>query len=61
MLYPFLSKTFANPIAHGVQMHDETFYVTKGTVRFHAKDGARIDAKVGDVVSLHLKPCSQSL
>jgi quercetin dioxygenase-like cupin family protein len=32
-------------------MHDETFYVTKGTVRFHAKDGARIDAKVGDVVS----------
>ena len=31
-------------------MHDETFYVTKGTIRFHAKDGAVIDAKVGDVV-----------
>lgn len=30
--------------------HDETFYITKGTVRFHAKDGGRIDATVGDVI-----------
>lgn len=31
-------------------MHDETFLVTKGTVRFHARDGKQIDAKVGDLV-----------
>ena len=30
--------------------HDETFLVTKGTIRFHAKDGKHIDAQVGDLV-----------
>jgi mannose-6-phosphate isomerase-like protein (cupin superfamily) len=31
-------------------MHDETFLVTKGTLRFHAPDGKVIDAKEGDYV-----------
>ena len=31
-------------------MHDETFLVTKGTIRFHAPDGKHIDAKAGDYV-----------
>lgn len=30
--------------------HDETFLVLEGTVRFHAKDGKHIDARVGDYV-----------
>lgn len=33
-------------------MHDETFLVTAGIVRFHAPDGAHIDAKVGDYVTV---------
>jgi len=35
-------------------MHDETFYVTKGTIRFHIPEkigmGAYLDAKAGDYV-----------
>lgn len=31
-------------------MHDETFLVTKGTIRFHAPDGKVVDAKGGDYV-----------
>ena len=38
------------PPPHWHQMHDETFLVTQGQIRFHAKDGAIIDTKVGDVV-----------
>jgi oxalate decarboxylase/phosphoglucose isomerase-like protein (cupin superfamily) len=33
-------------------MHDETFLVTQGTIRFHAPDGAIIDAKAGDYVTV---------
>jgi mannose-6-phosphate isomerase-like protein (cupin superfamily) len=32
--------------------HDETFLVTQGTVRFHAKNGKHIDAKAGDYVTV---------
>jgi len=32
--------------------HDETFLVTQGTVRFHAKNGKHIDAKMGDYVTV---------
>ncbi|KAI1287192.1 RmlC-like cupin domain-containing protein [Xylaria venustula] len=31
-------------------VHDETFLVTKGTVRFHLPDGKYVDAKEGDYV-----------
>ena len=32
--------------------HDETFLVTKGTLRFHALNGATVDAKLGDYVTV---------
>ncbi|KAI0418765.1 RmlC-like cupin domain-containing protein [Xylaria grammica] len=38
------------PPPHWHEMHDETFLVTKGTIRFHAPDGKHIDAKEGDYV-----------
>ncbi len=31
-------------------MHDETFLITAGTVRFHTKITGDIDAKVGDYI-----------
>ncbi|QIW96424.1 hypothetical protein AMS68_001942 [Peltaster fructicola] len=47
------------PPPHWHEMHDETFMVTKGTVRFHVpdkdqpgKDKEIIDAQVGDFVAL---------
>ncbi|KAI1325916.1 RmlC-like cupin domain-containing protein [Xylariaceae sp. FL0255] len=40
----------SGPPAHWHEMHDETFLVTKGTLRFHAPDGKTIDAKAGDFV-----------
>lgn len=33
-------------------MHDETFLVTQGTLRFHGKDGAIIDAHTGDYMTV---------
>lgn len=39
----------AGPILHWHRMHDETFYVTKGTVRFTTDKGEH-DAKAGDYV-----------
>lgn len=39
-------------------MHDETFLVTKGTVRFHTtglKEPQDIDAKVGDYVTVPIR------
>ena len=33
-------------------MHDETFLVTQGTIRFHAPDGQIVDAKTGDYVTV---------
>jgi quercetin dioxygenase-like cupin family protein len=32
--------------------HDETFLVTQGTLRFHALNGATVDAKLGDYVTV---------
>ncbi|KAI1084905.1 RmlC-like cupin domain-containing protein [Whalleya microplaca] len=40
----------SGPPAHWHEMHDETFLVTEGTIRFHAPDGTHIDAKAGDYV-----------
>ncbi|KAF2491940.1 RmlC-like cupin [Lophium mytilinum] len=45
----------AGPPAHWHEMHDETFLVTKGVVRFHAPDGAVIDAGVGDYVTVPIR------
>ncbi|KAI4614721.1 uncharacterized protein J4E87_009316 [Alternaria ethzedia] len=43
------------PPAHWHEMHDETFLVTKGMVRFHAPDGAIQDAYVGDYVTVPIR------
>jgi len=45
----------AGPPAHWHEMHDETFLVTQGTIRFHAPDGAIIDAKEGDYVTVPIR------
>ncbi|EXJ81208.1 hypothetical protein A1O3_07498 [Capronia epimyces CBS 606.96] len=42
----------AGPPPHWHEMHDETFLVLKGTLRFHALHGQTIDAKVGDYVTV---------
>jgi quercetin dioxygenase-like cupin family protein len=36
-------------------MHDESFLVTQGMVRFHAPDGAYHDAHVGDYVTVPIR------
>ncbi|KAJ9639909.1 hypothetical protein H2201_007313 [Coniosporium apollinis] len=36
-------------------MHDETFLVTHGTVRFHAPEGKTIDAKTGDYITVPIR------
>ncbi|KAH6644491.1 RmlC-like cupin domain-containing protein [Boeremia exigua] len=43
------------PPAHWHEMHDETFLVTQGTVRFHAPDNKHIDAHVGDYITVPIR------
>ncbi|XP_014551808.1 hypothetical protein COCVIDRAFT_41958 [Bipolaris victoriae FI3] len=43
------------PPAHWHEMHDETFLVTQGVVRFHGPDGEIIDAHVGDYVTAPIR------
>uniref|UniRef100_A0A8H7MYF6 Cupin type-2 domain-containing protein n=1 Tax=Bionectria ochroleuca TaxID=29856 RepID=A0A8H7MYF6_BIOOC len=38
------------PPAHWHEMHDETFLITAGTIRFHAPEGKTVDAQAGDYV-----------
>ncbi|KAK5227232.1 hypothetical protein LTR72_003222 [Exophiala xenobiotica] len=40
------------PPPHWHEMHDETFLVTQGTLRFHALNGQTVDAKQGDYVTV---------
>ncbi|KAJ5232071.1 hypothetical protein N7468_005027 [Penicillium chermesinum] len=40
----------AGPRPHWHEMHDETFLVTKGTVRFHIPGKPDVDASAGDYV-----------
>ncbi|KAL5116104.1 hypothetical protein ACEQ8H_006000 [Pleosporales sp. CAS-2024a] len=47
-----LPPNAAGPPAHWHEMHDETFLVTQGVVRFHAPDAAYHDAHVGDYVTV---------
>jgi len=42
----------SGPPPHWHEMHDETFLVTQGTLRFHALHGATIDARTGDYVTV---------
>ncbi|CAG5143039.1 uncharacterized protein ALTATR162_LOCUS1272 [Alternaria atra] len=50
-----LPPNTAGPPAHWHEMHDETFLVTQGMVRFHAPDGAQHDAHVGDYVTVPIR------
>ncbi|KAH9870138.1 hypothetical protein J1614_007060 [Plenodomus biglobosus] len=50
-----LPPNTAGPPAHWHEMHDETFLVTAGVVRFHAPDGAYHDAHVGDYVTVPIR------
>ncbi|KAF1927084.1 RmlC-like cupin [Didymella exigua CBS 183.55] len=50
-----LPPNTAGPPAHWHEMHDETFLVTQGKVRFHAPDNTHIDAKVGDYVTVPIR------
>lgn len=36
-------------------MHDETFLVTAGTIRFHGPNNTHIDASVGDYVTVPIR------
>jgi oxalate decarboxylase/phosphoglucose isomerase-like protein (cupin superfamily) len=36
-------------------MHDETFLVTQGVVRFHTPDGVYQDAHVGDYITVPIR------
>ncbi|KIY00141.1 uncharacterized protein Z520_03826 [Fonsecaea multimorphosa CBS 102226] len=42
----------SGPPPHWHEMHDETFLVTQGTLRFHALNGQTVDAKLGDYVTV---------
>ncbi|KAJ9499273.1 hypothetical protein H2202_005430 [Exophiala xenobiotica] len=42
----------SGPPPHWHEMHDETFLVTQGTLRFHALNGQTVDAKQGDYVTV---------
>ena len=43
------------PPAHWHEMHDETFLVTAGTIRFHAPNNTHVDASVGDYVTVPIR------
>lgn len=42
------------PQLHWHRMHDEGFYISKGTVRFHTSNG-HVDASAGDFVMVPIK------
>jgi mannose-6-phosphate isomerase-like protein (cupin superfamily) len=50
-----LPPNTAGPPAHWHEMHDETFLVTQGMVRFHAPDSTHHDAHVGDYVTVPIR------
>lgn len=43
------------PPAHWHEMHDETFLVTAGTIRFHLPDNKHVDANAGDYVTVPIR------
>jgi mannose-6-phosphate isomerase-like protein (cupin superfamily) len=50
-ILPIYYLPLTNPLFR-TRQHDETFLVTQGTLRFHALNGATIDAKLGDYVTV---------
>jgi mannose-6-phosphate isomerase-like protein (cupin superfamily) len=50
-----LKPNTTGPPAHWHEMHDESFLVTQGMVRFHAPDGAYHDAHVGDYLTVPIR------
>lgn len=42
----------SGPPPHWHEMHDEVFFTTRGTLRFHALDGQTVDAAVGDTMTV---------
>ncbi|OCK84256.1 hypothetical protein K432DRAFT_414121 [Lepidopterella palustris CBS 459.81] len=45
----------AGPPGHWHEMHDETFLVTQGTIRFHAPNHTHVDATLGDYVTVPIR------
>ncbi|KAL1978163.1 hypothetical protein VTN31DRAFT_1022 [Thermomyces dupontii] len=43
------------PVFHFHEMHDEGFFVKKGTVRFHSPGRPDIDAKAGEMVTVPIR------
>jgi mannose-6-phosphate isomerase-like protein (cupin superfamily) len=43
------------PPAHWHEMHDETYFVTRGTIRFHVPGQADVDARAGDFVVVPIR------
>jgi mannose-6-phosphate isomerase-like protein (cupin superfamily) len=50
-----LPPNTAGPPAHWHEMHDETFLVTEGVVRFHGPDSTVVDAHAGDYVTVPIR------
>jgi quercetin dioxygenase-like cupin family protein len=50
-----LPPNTTGPPAHWHEMHDETFLVTQGIVRFHAPDSTYHDAHAGDYVTVPVR------
>ncbi|ETN45733.1 uncharacterized protein HMPREF1541_09566 [Cyphellophora europaea CBS 101466] len=42
----------SGPPPHWHEMHDEFFFTTQGTMRFHGLQGETVDAKLGDSVTV---------
>ncbi|KAH6995572.1 RmlC-like cupin domain-containing protein [Ilyonectria sp. MPI-CAGE-AT-0026] len=45
----------SGPVFHFHEMHDEGFYVTKGTVRFHSPGRPDIDCKAGEMLTVPIR------
>ncbi|KAF4468111.1 hypothetical protein FALBO_5007 [Fusarium albosuccineum] len=43
------------PPAHWHEMHDETFLITAGTIRFHGLEGKTVNAQAGDYVVVPIR------
>lgn len=50
-----LPPNTAGPPAHWHEMHEETFLVTEGVIRFHAADGVYHDAHLNDYVTVPIR------
>lgn len=51
---PTQTPSLTPPKLHWHRMHDEGFYISKGTIRFHTEEGD-VDASAGDFVMVPIK------